>query len=164
MRVDRKKILRRRQVAKRFRKLREEGRRIVFTNGCFDVLHPGHIHLLREAAKLGDVLVVAVNTDESIRRLKGKDRPIFPLEERMEVLAALDMVDYVFPFSEDTPQRAVEEVVPHCIAKGGDWAPSEIVGGDFVLARGGEVVSLPFLPGYSTTGILKKIGREVKNE
>jgi D-beta-D-heptose 7-phosphate kinase/D-beta-D-heptose 1-phosphate adenosyltransferase len=158
----RSKILRREDVAACFRSLRAQGKKVVFTNGCFDIIHPGHIHLLREARRLGDVLVVAVNTDESIRRLKGAGRPIFPLAERMEILAAFLMVDYVFPFDEDTPLRAVEEVVPHVLVKGGDWAVPDIVGSDFVKARGGEVVSLPHRAGYSTTGILARLAGEEK--
>ncbi len=143
--------------------LRASGWKLVFTNGCFDLLHSGHIRYLTEARELGDRLVVAVNGDESVRRLKGDGRPLNPVDERMEVLAALTAVDYVFPFEEDTPAQVIREICPDVLVKGGDWAPEQIVGKESVEAAGGLVVSLPYASGYSTTElidlILKRLGK-----
>jgi D-beta-D-heptose 7-phosphate kinase/D-beta-D-heptose 1-phosphate adenosyltransferase len=131
----------------------------VFTNGCFDILHPGHVRYLGAARKLGDVLVVAVNSDASVRRLKGGGRPFVRLRDRCEVLAALDAVDYVTSFREDTPQRLIERLQPDVLVKGGDWKPAQIVGSEVVRKRGGVVRSLPFARGYSTTDLVKRIRR-----
>jgi len=133
------------------------GRRIVFTNGCFDLLHPGHLQCLEEARKLGDFLVVAINSDDSVRRLKGSDRPVFPQQERAEVLAALESVDAVVIFDEPTPQDLIARLLPHVLVKGGDWSKGEVVGREEVEAAGGRVVSVPVLRGYSTSEILRKI-------
>lgn len=133
------------------------GERIVFTNGCFDLLHAGHVRYLQEARKLGDRLIVAVNDDASVRRLKGVARPINPLASRMEVLAALRCVDWVVPFGEDTPERLIGDVVPHVLVKGGDYRPEDIAGGACVRAHGGEVVVLAYHPGHSTTGVVARI-------
>lgn len=131
--------------------------RIVFTNGCFDILHAGHIAYLKQAKALGDRLIVAINDDESVRRLKGSTRPINSLADRMEVLSALNMVDWVISFSEDTPARLIQRLLPHVLVKGGDYKVSEIVGADTVLANGGEVEVLDFLPGRSTSKIVEQI-------
>jgi D-beta-D-heptose 7-phosphate kinase/D-beta-D-heptose 1-phosphate adenosyltransferase len=131
--------------------------KIVFTNGCFDILHVGHIRYLRDAKALGDILVVGVNSDASVKRLKGSERPVTPETERAEILAALDVVDFAILFEDDTPQSLIESVEPNVLVKGGDWPVEKIVGHKFVLARGGEVKSLPFHPGHSTTSILQKI-------
>ncbi|MFO7858370.1 MAG: bifunctional D-glycero-beta-D-manno-heptose-7-phosphate kinase/D-glycero-beta-D-manno-heptose 1-phosphate adenylyltransferase HldE [Ectothiorhodospiraceae bacterium] len=136
---------------------RARGERVVFTNGCFDLLHAGHVAYLQQARALGDRLIVAVNDDASVRRLKGGDRPLMPLDQRMEVLAALAAVDYVVPFSEDTPEELVRAVSPDVLVKGGDYAPEAIAGGDHVRARGGEVVVLDFVDGVSTTGLIQRI-------
>jgi D-beta-D-heptose 7-phosphate kinase/D-beta-D-heptose 1-phosphate adenosyltransferase len=136
-----------------------QGERVVFTNGCFDLLHAGHVAYLEEAAALGDRLVVAVNDDGSVRRLKGAGRPVNGLEQRMAVLAGLAAVDWVVPFSEDTPARLIERLRPDVLAKGGDYAPGEIAGHDAVTAAGGEVVVLPFREGCSSTGIMEQIRR-----
>jgi D-beta-D-heptose 7-phosphate kinase/D-beta-D-heptose 1-phosphate adenosyltransferase len=137
---------------------RSTGRRIVFTNGCFDLLHVGHVRYLRDAKALGEVLVIGVNSDDSVRRLaKGAGRPLVPHAERAEVLSALEMVDYVSIFDEDTPLELVRAVSPDVIVKGGDWAPDTIVGADEVRARGGRVVSLPYHPGLSTTDLARRI-------
>jgi D-beta-D-heptose 7-phosphate kinase/D-beta-D-heptose 1-phosphate adenosyltransferase len=133
------------------------GERVVMTNGCFDILHAGHVAYLEEAKSLGDRLVVAVNDDESVRRLKGPERPIVPLADRMSVLAGLAAVDWVVPFAEDTPLRVIERIVPDTLVKGGDWRPDEIVGSDVVLRSGGEVRSLQFKPGRSTTNVIAAI-------
>ncbi len=133
------------------------GRRVVFTNGCFDLLHPGHIRCLEQARALGDALVVAINSDASVRRIKGANRPILPLEERAELLAALGCVDYVTVFDAPTPRELIARVLPAVLVKGGDWGPDEIVGREEVEAAGGRVVSIPLAPGYSTSAILARI-------
>jgi rfaE bifunctional protein nucleotidyltransferase chain/domain len=139
------------------RRLKRDGTSVVFTNGCFDLLHGGHIHLFRRAKKLGDVLIVALNSDASIRKLKGPERPVFPLRERQEVLAALADVDYVTSFSETTPRRIIAALLPDVLVKGGDWGPGEIVGAEEVEAAGGRVVRVPFLKGHSSTNIVAQI-------
>jgi D-glycero-beta-D-manno-heptose 1-phosphate adenylyltransferase len=133
------------------------GDRVVFTNGCFDLLHPGHTRYLADARKLGDLLVVAVNSDRSVRSLKGDGRPIFPQEERAEILAALEAVDYVTIFDDPTPQAVIAGMVPHVLVKGAGWGPNEIVGRAEVEAAGGRVVSMPAVPGYSTTAIVNAV-------
>lgn len=139
------------------RALQAQGKKIVMTNGCFDILHPGHVAYLNEAKQLGDYLIVAVNDDASVKRLKGPTRPINATKERMAVLAGLKAVDWVFPFSEDTPAKVIEALIPDVLVKGGDWAPHQIVGSDTVLAHGGVVYSLRFIPGHSTTMMIEKI-------
>ncbi|MCT8557687.1 bifunctional D-glycero-beta-D-manno-heptose-7-phosphate kinase/D-glycero-beta-D-manno-heptose 1-phosphate adenylyltransferase HldE [Glaesserella parasuis] len=133
------------------------GEKIVMTNGCFDILHPGHISYLENARKLGDRLIVAVNTDESVKRLKGESRPINDLDARMAVLAGLASVDWVVPFGEDTPQRLIGEILPDLLVKGGDYKPEEIAGSQEIWANGGEVRVLNFENGCSTTNVIKKI-------
>ena len=137
--------------------LHRQEARIVFTNGVFDLLHPGHIQYLDAASKLGTHLIVALNTDDSVRRIKGSSRPVMKLEERSEVLAALESVRFVTWFNEDTPAEIISLVRPNILVKGGDWEPESIVGKDFVESYGGRVLSLPFLSGHSTTSILEKI-------
>jgi D-beta-D-heptose 7-phosphate kinase/D-beta-D-heptose 1-phosphate adenosyltransferase len=139
------------------RKLREQGLRLVFTNGCFDLLHAGHVRYLEAAKRLGDRLVVAVNADDTVRRLKGAGRPLTPLDERLEILAALAAVDYVVAFDEETPFEIIEEIVPDVLVKGGDWTPDRIVGRERVEREGGKVLSLPYAPGYSTSAIVSRI-------
>lgn len=137
---------------------RAAGRRVVFTNGVFDLLHPGHTRYLADARAQGDVLVVAVNSDRSVRALaKGPGRPVTPEHERAELLAALAAVDAVVVFDEDTPQAIVEAIQPDVLVKGADWAADAIVGREVVEARGGRVVRVPLAPGYSTTAILDRI-------
>ncbi len=144
-------------LKRRLNTLRRERKRIVFTNGCFDLIHPGHVRYLRAAKKLGDVLVVGLNSDASVRRLKGRGRPLVPQRDRCEVLAALEMVDYVTVFGDDTPYDLIKQVQPDVLVKGRDWQPDEIVGADIVRARGGSVRSLRFARGYSTTGLVERI-------
>lgn len=139
------------------RRLKRAGRTVVFTNGCFDLIHGGHVALFRRAKRLGDVLVVALNTDASVRRLKGPGRPVFPLRERLEVLAAFEDVDYVTWFAEPTPRRTIAALLPDVLAKGGDWGPTAIVGREEVEAAGGRVVRIPYLKGHSTTSIIERI-------
>jgi len=135
------------------------GEKIVMTNGCFDLLHAGHVAYLEEAKSLGDHLVVAVNDDASVRRLKGPARPVTPLADRMAVLAGLAAVDWVVPFADDTPAAIIERVLPHILVKGGDWKPEQIAGGAAVLANGGEVRVLPFKAGRSTTRLIEALRR-----
>ncbi|MFN3476457.1 MAG: D-glycero-beta-D-manno-heptose 1-phosphate adenylyltransferase, partial [Candidatus Methylomirabilales bacterium] len=139
------------------RSLQDSGKVVVFTNGCFDLLHRGHIRYLSQAKALGDVLVVGLNSDESVRRLKGPGRPILPVEERAEILSALAPVDYVTVFEELDPGRVIAALEPDVLVKGGDWGPDQIVGREIVQAKGGRVVSLPFGPGSSTSGIIQRI-------
>lgn len=136
---------------------RARGERIVMTNGCFDLLHAGHVRYLAEAAALGDRLIVAVNDDASVRRLKGSERPINPLAARMEVLAALRAVDWVVPFTEDTPRALIAQLLPDVLVKGGDYRPEDIAGGAEVIAAGGEVIVLGFVEGHSTTATVGRI-------
>ena len=133
------------------------GRRVVFTNGCFDLLHPGHVRCLAEARALGDVLVVAVNSDASVRGNKGPERPLVPEQDRAEVLAALAVVDYVTIFDEPTPGALISRVLPDVLVKGADWAADQVVGREEVEAAGGRVVSIPLAPGYSTTELVQRI-------
>ncbi len=134
--------------------------KIVFSNGCFDILHVGHVTYLAAAKSLGDVLVIAVNTDESVKRLKGESRPINLLEDRMLLLAALESVDYVVPFSQDTPLEVIEELAPNVLVKGGDYTIESIVGSDYVISKGGEVLTIPIVEGKSTTGIIDKLNKK----
>lgn len=136
---------------------RAAGETVVFTNGCFDLLHAGHVRYLAQARALGGALVVGLNADASVRRLKGAGRPVTPEAERAEVLAALEAVDAVTLFGEDTPLALVEALTPDLLVKGGDWPPESIVGRDHVLAHGGEVLSLPLAEGRSTTSILSRL-------
>lgn len=136
---------------------KSRGKKIVFTNGCFDILHIGHLRYLFDAKALGDILVVGVNSDASVSRLKGPERPIVEQNHRMEMLLGLKPVDYVCVFEEDTPLNLILEVDPAVLTKGGDWAKADIVGSVEVEAKGGEVYSLPFFDGNSTTGIVEKI-------
>ncbi|MDK9737575.1 bifunctional D-glycero-beta-D-manno-heptose-7-phosphate kinase/D-glycero-beta-D-manno-heptose 1-phosphate adenylyltransferase HldE [Vibrio sp. D404a] len=139
------------------KRARAKGEKVVMTNGCFDILHAGHVSYMNHAAELGDRLIVAVNTDESVKRLKGPGRPVNPTDRRMAVLAGLGAVDWVVPFSEDTPQRLISEVLPSILVKGGDYKPEEIAGGAEVIAAGGEVKVLNFEDGCSTTEIIEAI-------
>ena len=143
-------------IAQEARRLQSSGKKVVFTNGCFDVLHPGHLDLLMRARALGDALVVAINSDASVRRLKGPKRPLFPEHERGEILSALSMVDYVCTFDEDTPLEAIVAIRPDVLVKGADWADN-IVGSREVEGWGGKVVALPLVEGQSTTGIIQRV-------
>jgi rfaE bifunctional protein nucleotidyltransferase chain/domain len=140
-------------VAKR----RASGGTIVFTNGVFDLLHPGHVRYLRQARGLGDALIVGINSDRSVRAIKGQERPVTPESERAEIVAALDCVDAAVVFDEDTPHTLIDAIQPDVLVKGADWADDAIVGRDIVEARGGRVVRMPVEAGYSTTAIIEKI-------
>ena len=145
------------EVVLRFGRANRKGRRVVFTNGCFDLLHPGHIRGLELARELGDVLIVGLNSDASVRQLKGPGRPVIPERERAEILAALEAVDAVVIFEELTPQGVIARLLPDVLVKGGDWPGDQIVGRGEVEAGGGRVVSVPVVPGYSTTALLRQI-------
>jgi rfaE bifunctional protein nucleotidyltransferase chain/domain len=140
--------------------LRRRQRRVVFTNGVFDLLHPGHVRLLRAARAAGDALIVGVNSDRSVRANKGEGRPVLPEQERAELVAALEAVDAVFVFDEDTPAAAIEAIGPDVLVKGADWGEDRIVGRDTVEQRGGRVVRIPLEPGYSTTSIVARMRGE----
>jgi len=139
------------------RQWKAAGKKIVFTNGCFDLLHPGHIDYLQRAAALGDRLIIGLNDDASIRRLKGSSRPINPLQDRITMLTALRAVDLVTPFSEDTPLKLITALMPDILVKGGDYQPDNIVGAAEVRQAGGEVTVIPFVEGFSTTKLLRRI-------
>ena len=143
-------------VATEVRTLQSAGKKVVFTNGCFDILHSGHIDLLRRARALGDVLVVAINSDASVVRMKGSNRPIVPEQERAELLAGLEMVDFVCRFDEDTPLEAILCIRPDVLVKGADWT-ANIVGQPEVEGWGGKVVAVPLVEGHSTTGIVERV-------
>jgi D-beta-D-heptose 7-phosphate kinase/D-beta-D-heptose 1-phosphate adenosyltransferase len=140
--------------------LKSQNKKIVFTNGCFDILHIGHARYLYVARDLGDFLIVAVNSDRSVNRIKGPDRPVMNQTERAEMLAALQCVDMVVIFEEDNPLKVIEYLMPDILVKGGDWKEEDIIGGDVVKAAGGEVKRVPFVTGSSTSEILKKIERK----
>ena len=135
--------------------LKRQGKQVVFTNGCFDLLHPGHTRYLAEARKLGDALLVAVNSDRSVRALKGPGRPVLPERERAEILAALASVDYVTIFDDLTPRSVIARLLPQVLVKGADWGPGEIVGREEVEAAGGRVVSIPVVRGFSTSALIQ---------
>jgi D-beta-D-heptose 7-phosphate kinase/D-beta-D-heptose 1-phosphate adenosyltransferase len=144
-------------VVERVRSLRQEGKRVVFTNGCFDLLHVGHIRYLRAARGLGDCLVVGVNSDASVRAIKGASRPILPQEERAEIVAALSFVDLVTIFEELDPARLISLLEPDVLVKGGDWTPDRVVGREEVERRGGSVVTIPLVEGVSSSRIVARI-------
>ncbi|NQU19138.1 D-glycero-beta-D-manno-heptose 1-phosphate adenylyltransferase [bacterium] len=137
--------------------LKKRRKRIVFTNGCFDILHLGHISYLKKAKTLGDLLVIGVNSDASVRSIKGSKRPINPLRDRMKILANLECVDYICSFSQKTPLNLIKKICPNVLVKGADWKNKEIVGADFVKSRGGKVTTIRFKKGYSTTNIIRKM-------
>ncbi|MEO8446253.1 MAG: D-glycero-beta-D-manno-heptose 1-phosphate adenylyltransferase [bacterium] len=139
------------------KKLKAENKKIVFTNGCFDILHKGHASYLNQAKSLGDILIVGINSDSSVKKLKGNDRPVNNENDRAFLIDNLKSVDYAIIFGEDTPYELIKEIVPELLVKGGDWKEEDIVGSDIVNAAGGKVLSLNYLDNYSTTNILKKI-------
>lgn len=140
-------------------RLKSKGKKIVFTNGCFDLLHYGHVKYLGEAKRKGDILVVAVNSDASVKRIKGKKRPLVNQKDRIGVIAALESVDYAVLFNEDTPLKVIKSLRPDVLVKGADWNKDNIVGSDFVLKNGGKVAAVKLAKGRSTTGLIKKIAK-----
>lgn len=155
--VSRQKIKNLEELAGIRRGLREAGRRVVFTNGCFDLLHPGHTRYLEHASSLGDALIVALNSDRAVRELKGASRPILGEDERAEVMAALECVTFVTVFDDVSPFETIAALEPDILVKGGDWGVDAIIGRDVVEASGGEVMSLPFVDGVSTSEIVTRI-------
>ena len=150
----------RKEAIDRVRQWKESGEIIVFTNGCFDILHAGHVHYLKEAKNLGDRLIIGLNSDQSVRNLKGQDRPLNSEEARTLVLNSLTMVDGVTIFHEDDPGELIEDILPHVLVKGGDYSEEEVVGADTVRNYGGKVVLIPYLEGYSTSGIIHRIRKD----
>jgi len=138
-------------------RLKAEGKKVVFTNGCFDILHVGHIRYLKKAKSLGDILIIGMNTDRSVKSFKGEKRPIVPENERAEVLSALEFVDYVVLFDEPDPLRLIETLKPDVLVKGADWAKEKIIGREIVENAGGRVVRVPMVPGASSTGVIERI-------
>jgi len=151
------KIIEREDIKPIVKRLKSENKKIVFTNGCFDLLHSGHIILLEKARSYGDLLILGINTDDSVRRLKGKNRPINEQDERARVLAGLEAVSYVTFFSEDTPANIISEIIPDILVKGGDYGIDEIVGRETVEQNNGKVIVVSLIEGKSTTGIINKI-------
>ncbi|MDD5259982.1 MAG: D-glycero-beta-D-manno-heptose 1-phosphate adenylyltransferase [bacterium] len=151
------KIVERKKLTKILAKLRSKGQKIVFTNGCFDLLHVGHVRYLNKAKQCGDILVVALNTDASVRRLKGKNRPLMPQRERAEVIGGLAAVDYVTFFPEETPEAIISELKPQVLVKGADYKIKDIVGNRFMKDNNGRVVRIPLAKGQSTSNIIKSI-------
>jgi D-beta-D-heptose 7-phosphate kinase/D-beta-D-heptose 1-phosphate adenosyltransferase len=136
---------------------RKNGKTVVFTNGCFDLLHRGHVHVLRQAKAAGDLLIVALNSDRSVKAIKGSSRPILPESDRIELISAMEMVDYVIIFDEPDPYRVIAAIKPNVLAKGGDWSTEKIVGADIVEQAGGRVIVIPYLRGFSTSEIIERI-------
>lgn len=136
---------------------KKNGRSVVFTNGCFDLLHRGHVHILRQAKAAGDILIVGMNSDRSVKSIKGSARPILPETDRVELIAAMEMVDYVVLFDEPDPYQLIAAIKPNVLAKGADWSADKIVGSDIVERNGGRVAVIPYLKGFSTTEIIERI-------
>lgn len=151
------KLIAKSQLVKFARRLHRTGKRIVFTNGVFDILHAGHVDYLERAKRHGDVLVIGLNTDASVKVNKGDHRPIIPYKDRAKLLAALSVVDYIVPLERKTPDRLIETICPHVLVKGAQYKLGEIVGADFVRAHGGKIVRMRMVPGLSTTAIIKRI-------
>jgi rfaE bifunctional protein nucleotidyltransferase chain/domain len=146
---------------KKVERLRSKNKKIVFTNGCFDILHIGHARYLYAAREMGDFLIVAMNSDRSVKAMKGPDRPIMNQSERSEMLASLECVDMVVIFDEDNPMEVIRYLMPDILVKGGDWKEEDIIGADVVRAAGGQIRSIPYINGYSTSGIIKRIGMKL---
>lgn len=159
METSRSKIKSRQELKGILEQLKVDRKEIVFTNGCFDLLHPGHVHYLEKAKAEGDVLVVALNSDASVRKIKGEDRPVLNEQDRCEIVGALGCVDFVTTFEEEIPQTIIEELIPHVLVKGGDWPIDQIVGRDTVESNGGRVISIDFEREFSTSDIIDRIRR-----
>jgi D-beta-D-heptose 7-phosphate kinase/D-beta-D-heptose 1-phosphate adenosyltransferase len=155
--VERLPVIRPDELAEWADELREKGKKIVFTNGCFDLLHPGHVALLREAADLGDVLIVGINSDHSVQRLKGASRPVYPEGDRAEILLAVRWVDAVTVFGEDTPLETIRRITPDVLVKGAEYGKGEIVGEDYLNSYGGVTVRFPMRPGHASSAIIERI-------
>lgn len=155
--MGREKIVSSAKLKEETNRLKRNGEKVVFTNGCFDILHVGHVRYLGEAKKLGDVLIVALNSDASVRKIKGVKRPVLPEDERAEILASLSMVDYVIIFEDETPLALIESLKPDVLVKGGDWEIENVVGREAVRDGGGKIEIIPVVKGASTTNIIEKI-------
>ena len=136
---------------------RQNGKSVVFTNGCFDILHRGHVHVLRQAKAAGDLLIVALNSDRSVQEIKGANRPVLPETDRIELIGAMEMVDYVIIFDEPDPYKLIAAIKPNVLVKGGDWSAEKIIGADVVEQAGGRVVVIPYLKGFSSSAIIERI-------
>jgi D-beta-D-heptose 7-phosphate kinase/D-beta-D-heptose 1-phosphate adenosyltransferase len=136
---------------------RQNGKSVVFTNGCFDILHRGHVHVLRQAKAAGDLLIVALNSDRSVQEIKGANRPVLPETDRIELIGAMEMVDYVIIFDDPDPYKLIAAIKPNVLAKGGDWSAEKIIGADVVEQAGGRVVVIPYLKGFSSSAIIERI-------
>lgn len=158
------KILKLEQLRKKLSSLKAEGKAVVFTNGCFDILHYGHVKYLEDAAARGDILVVGINSDSSIKRIKGKNRPIVNEKDRLRTVAGLQAVDFVVLFREDTPIKVIRAVIPDILIKGSDWSRKNIVGSEFVEANGGKVLTVKLVQGRSTTALINKIAKSSKDK
>ncbi len=142
--------------------LKRSGKKVVFTNGCFDIIHAGHVEYLSRARKLGGALIIGMNSDRSVQRIKGNGRPVNNQKARAKVLSALSFVDYIVIFNEETPEKLIRRIVPDILVKGADWKGKKIAGADFLKLRGGKVTFIPFVDGYSTTSLINKIARNHK--
>jgi len=151
------KVISLKRLTEELKAARKKGKKVVFTNGCFDIIHAGHVRYLKKARSRGDILVVGLNSDSSVRAIKGESRPIVPQNERAEVLSALSSVDHIVIFNEPTPIRLIRAIKPDILAKGADWAAKDIVGGDIVRENGGRIARITLVKGRSTTNIIKKI-------
>jgi len=158
------KIVSKDRLKEAIEKHRKEGKKIIFTNGCFDILHAGHAKYINEAKKLGDILVLALNSDSSVQSIKGKPRPLIPQDERAYVMASLEAVDYVTIFDEETPIQMIEYLQPHVLVKGGDWTEETVAGGASAKRWGGRVIIMPEIKGISTTNIIEKIRKAYKSK
>ncbi|MEA1995368.1 MAG: D-glycero-beta-D-manno-heptose 1-phosphate adenylyltransferase [Campylobacterota bacterium] len=150
-------IIDRQKLLSLIQKLKTEGKRIVFTNGCFDILHSGHIDYLKKTKELGDILIIGINSDESVKKIKQQNRPINKLLDRMIVLDSIKYVDYVVPFNEETPENLIKIIKPDVLTKGGDWNEKDVIGSNFVKSYGGKTVIIPYIKGKSTTNTIKRI-------
>lgn len=159
----RKKIISLNKLVKTASALKRKNKRIIFTNGCFDILHSGHVSYLNKAKNLGNILIVGVNTDSSIKRIKGRNRPINKLRDRLEVLAGLECIDYLCTFSQMTPIELIKRIKPDILVKGADWKNKDIVGNNFIKSYGGKTKTITFKKGYSTTNLIKKINSLIIN-
>jgi len=151
------------EIKKISQKLKKNGKTIVFTNGCFDIIHPGHIKILKKAKSLGDVLIVGLNSDKSVKKIKGEKRPVIDQKGRCEILSCFWMVDYIVLFNEETPIKLIKTILPDFIVKGGDYKRKEVVGKDIVEKYGGKVIIIPLYKKYSTTNLIRKINENFKN-
>jgi D-beta-D-heptose 7-phosphate kinase/D-beta-D-heptose 1-phosphate adenosyltransferase len=151
------------EIKKISQELKKNGKTIVFTNGCFDIIHPGHIKILKKAKSIGDVLIVGLNSDKSIKKIKGEKRPVIDQKGRSEILSSFWMIDYIVLFNEETPEKLIKVILPNFIVKGGDYKENEVAGRDIVEKYGGKVIIVPLYKKYSTTNLIRKINENFKD-